>query len=134
MPRLGPLETELLEHLFAAGPQDVVAMQSLASGSRRRSRNTIHSTLERLVRKRLATREKRGRSFVYRACVTRSEWIARQLSALLPHASAGDASLLLASFVEVAERAGEDQLARLERLVRARRRELEPGGPEEDAS
>ena len=126
-PRLGPLEEEVLEHLFEAGPHDVVGMQTRVGRRRGRSKNTIHSTLERLVRKGLATRTKRSRSFVYSASLTRGEWMARRLTALIPDASDHDPSPLLATFVDVAERAGEDQLAELERLVRARRRALESG-------
>lgn len=134
VPRLGPLETEVLEHLFDTGPQDVVGMRELARTPRARSKNTIHSTLERLVRKRLATREKRGRSFVYRAAVSRGEWMARQLAELIPEAQGEDTTTLLATFVDVAERAGEDHLARLERLVRARRRALDADPTSEDRS
>jgi predicted transcriptional regulator len=82
----------------------------------------VHSALERLVRKRLAERRKVGRAYEYWATLSRREWIARSVK-LLSHTVPGTSSgTLLAAFVDLAEREGDEQLAELERIVRERRR------------
>jgi predicted transcriptional regulator len=124
-PRIGPLEMAVLDALWAAGAQNVAEMQRTVGEPRGVSRNTIHSTLERLVRKRLAARRKIGRAYEYRALVSRTDWIARSLAAVLDFVPGDDPAQMFAGFVEAAERTGAEHLAVLERIVRNRRRALE---------
>ncbi len=122
---LGPLEMALLDRLWELGTLDVSAMHAAIARnaeSRRRSRNTIHSTLERLVRKKLAVRKKVGRAYEYRAVVSREEWTTAAISGLLDSIPNAAPSLLLASFVDQAERLDPASLEELEDLVRRRRR------------
>jgi predicted transcriptional regulator len=119
--RLGPLELAVLDTLWTGGPATVDGVHGALAGRRRLARNTIQSTLERLVRKGLATRRKCGRAFEYRADLSRSDWAARALSELLDAIPRSDASLMVMTFVELTERAGEASLAQLEGLVRERR-------------
>lgn len=128
--RLGYLEAELLEWLWALDDTregtlawiDVATAHAEVGRPRGLSRNTLHSTLERLVRKRLVERERRGRAYAYRACISRESWVRESLSRTFESTPGADRSLLLASFVDLAERVDEAGLAELERLVRARRR------------
>jgi len=131
---LGWLETVVLDRLWAHGPADVAAMHERVGAPRERagaprelSRNTIQSTLERLYRKGLADRCKRGRAYEYRARLTRAEWLTQSLSRLLDATPGADSALVLSAFVDLAERTGDENLDALEALVRARRRER--GGP-----
>ena len=71
-PALGALEMAVLDRLWTAGPADVAAVHAAVGVPRGLVSNTIQSTLERLYRKGLAERSKRGRAFEYRACITRS--------------------------------------------------------------
>jgi predicted transcriptional regulator len=125
--RLGELERAVLDQLWRAGPADVRGMHRAVGAARGLALNTIQSTLERLFRKGLAERAKRGRAFEYRARVSRAEWTARWLEVVRDTLPGGDAGLLLAAFVDLAARAGEESLAELVRLVRARRAEREAG-------
>ena len=120
---LGRLELAVLDRLWSHGPADVAAMHAAVGAPRGLASNTIQSTLERLFRKGLALREKRGRAFEYRARQSRGEWLTGALSRLLDAAPGADAELMLAAFVDLAERTGEDSLDALEALVRQRRRE-----------
>jgi predicted transcriptional regulator len=86
------------------------------------STNTVHSALERLVRKGLLARRKRGRAYEYVALLSRQQWMASHLDGMADEIPGARDATLLAAFVDVAERAGEAQLAELERLVRERRR------------
>ncbi|HXK24641.1 MAG TPA: BlaI/MecI/CopY family transcriptional regulator [Myxococcota bacterium] len=120
---LGRLETVVLDQLWAHGAADVAAMHARVGEPRRLTRNTIQSTLERLYRKGLADRYKRGRAYEYRARLTRGEWLTQSLSRLLDATPGADSALVLSAFVDLAERTGEANLEALEALVRRRRRE-----------
>ena len=122
---LGRLEIAVLDRLWDAGQSDVSSMHEAVGVPRGLVRNTIQSTLERLVRKGLAERSKAGRAYAYRARVTRAQWLSAALAELTRRIPGVDPPLLMSSFVEFAERAGNDTLEELELLVRRRRLEIE---------
>jgi predicted transcriptional regulator len=122
-PTLGALERAVLERLWAAGAADVKAVHQDVGAARGISPNTVHSALERLVRKHLADRRKRGRAFEYAAALSRHDFVQGELEALL---AAVEPRLLAAAFVDLTVRAGDERLAELEALLRERRRR--PGG------
>jgi predicted transcriptional regulator len=119
---LGPLELAVIDALWRGSPADVRAVHGEVGVPRGLTRNTIQSTLERLVRKGLAARAKRGRAYEYRALVSREQWAARALAELFEEIPRADANLMVASFVDLTARAGEASLAELEARVRERRR------------
>ncbi len=123
--RLGPLERAVLDRLWEDGASDVSSMHRRVGSERGLARNTIQSTLERLVRKGLVDREKRGRAFWYEASLSRDDFFTRSVHELIDGIPRADAHSLLASFVEFAERTSETALRELEELVRARRRSTE---------
>lgn len=126
--RLGYLERSLLEWLWTRGWVDVATAHAEVGRRRGLARNTLHSTLERLVRKGLAERERRGRAHVYRVCVSQDAWVRRALGESVEHIPGANPRLILASFVDLAERMDEAGLEELERLVRARLHARGPGG------
>jgi predicted transcriptional regulator len=121
-PPLGQLELAVLDRLWSAGPAEVRGVHEAVGAARGISPNTVHSALERLVRKQLVERHKRGRAYEYRPRVSRRQWMAHSLGALSSEVPGTPHATLLAAFVDIAERAGATQLAQLERLVRERRR------------
>jgi predicted transcriptional regulator len=123
--RLGPLETKVLEWLWDRDWGDVKGAHAAIGRKRALSRNTLHSTLERLVRKGLIERERQGRAYRYRARISRAEWVRERLRRSLVEIPGADPALLLAGFVDFAERVDEAGLLDLERLVQTRRRERE---------
>jgi predicted transcriptional regulator len=120
--RLGELELAVLDRLWATGAAEVRAVHAAVGVPRGISPNTVHSALERLVRKGLVERRKLGRAYEYRSAVSRREWTACRLESVASELPDGPATTLLAAFVDLTERAGADRLAELERLVRERRR------------
>lgn len=128
-PRLGTLERAALERLWTHGSADVKSVHADVGAPRGISSNTVHSALERLVRKGLAQRSKHGRAYAYRAAVSRREWLRRGLADVAGGMPGADANALLAAFVDLAERAGEEHLAELANLVRERRRRARGGAP-----
>lgn len=121
-PRLGELEKSLLEWLWGRDWVDVRAAHAAHAGTQRRSPNTIHSTLERLIRKGLVERRRVGRAFQYRTIVTCEAFLEQALEGALEQLPGGDPKRLLAAFVDVAARLDETGLDELERLVADRRR------------
>jgi predicted transcriptional regulator len=112
----------VLDHLWRAGPCDVTSVHASVGEARGITRNTVQSTLERLCRKRLVARGKRGRAYVYAASVTRREWLAESIQELLGSLP-GTADALAPGFVDLAERTSDALLDELDRRVRARREE-----------
>ena len=123
---LGELEIAVLDRLWSGGPADVKSVHRDVGATRGLAANTIQSTLERLHRKGLAERRKRGRAYCYAARVSRAEWVEGAVRELVESVRGTSGEVPLAAFVDLAARAGEATLAELERLVRARRREDEP--------
>ena len=114
-----------MDHLWAGGSGDAPSVHRALGKRRRITYNTIQSTLERLFRKGLAERRKVGRAFEYRACVSRSEWLARAFGTLVAATPGASGETLLAAFVDLVERTDSGELEALEELVRRRRRERE---------
>lgn len=120
--RLGPLERAVLSHLWSEpAAHDVVTVHDAIGAARGVTRNTIHSTLERLVRKRLVARRRRGRAYEYAAVVERADWLAEAIEAVVGDLAKGDREAVLAGFVAFAERTSASTLDALETMVRARR-------------
>ncbi len=127
--RLGPLEAKLLEWLWGRDWGDVKSAHAAIGRTRALSRNTVHSTLERLVRKGLVERERQGRAYHYRTRISQADWVRETLRRSLVEIPGAEPTLLLAGFVDFAERVDDAGLSDLERLVQARRRERESQAP-----
>jgi predicted transcriptional regulator len=133
LPRLGDLEKRLLEWLWGQDWVDVRAAHAAHSGAEGRSLNTIHSTLERLIRKALVERRRQGRGFAYRAVVSREDFLEEALTDAIEQIPGSDPKRLIAAFVDVAARIDEAGLELLERRVADRRRALANGNGKKDA-
>lgn len=119
---LGELELAVLEHVWSAG--DVTAKEAHAAlgVSRGISVNTVQSTLERLARKALLQRSKRGHAYRYSARVSREELIADLVGGVVGRLQ-GDTADSLMAFLDSAEDLDDEALARLEAELRRRREE-----------
>lgn len=116
-----------MEHLWSAGPLDCKSVHRAVGSRRRITLNTVQSTMERLFRKGLLAREKVSHAYVYRASVSREALGARLFEDVVSTLMKGRTEPMLAAFVDVAERAGQDQLERLAALVAKRRAERKAG-------
>lgn len=123
---IGPLEERVLELLWRGGERSVRDVRE-ALGARL-AYTTVMTTLDRLYKKGLLERQRRGRAFLYAPRTSREAlaagtlrgWLAR----LLPRAPA---RLLLASFVDSVGEHDRALLAELERLVREKEQALVRG-------
>lgn len=122
--RLGPREVAVMDRLWdetrAVDVREVHERIGAPSGL---SRNTIHSTLERLVQKGLASRQRRGRAYEYRATGTRQAWIAEVFDSVVGRLGEADRGEVLAGFVDFADRSSDSTLKALEAIVTERIRE-----------
>lgn len=118
---LGPLEAAVMDTLWRTGDAlDVEAVHARVAPNGRPVRNTVQSTLERLVRKGLVRRTKQGRAYHYASSVERREWFAGAVRALAEALRSRTSPDLLAGFVDFAERADPEALETLQRLVHER--------------
>lgn len=110
MPRMGELERSVMEVLWASpGPHTVREVHAELDSERDLAYTTVMTVLVRLAEKGLATRERDGRAWRYRAARTREDIIAETMhSALGDDRGARSAALL--AFVE---RVSDDEAAML---------------------
>jgi predicted transcriptional regulator len=126
-PLLGELETAVMNHLWADGDGEAKAVHRALGKRRGITLNTIQSTLKRLFEKELLVREKVSHAHVYRPNITRAEFHRDLLGELVGDLMADHGESLVSAFVDLAEGAGPEHLARLESLVQERRRKLKRG-------
>lgn len=122
--RLGPLELELLQSLWARGSATV--RELLADGSIRLAYTTVMTTLDRLYKKQLLNRVSEGRAFRYSPRHTQEELekavAGEAIRQLL--GSGGAPSLPLSYLVEAVSEHDARLLDELQKLLDQKRREL----------
>jgi predicted transcriptional regulator len=118
---LGPLETRLLELLWAQKCALTVGRIHLLCPDR--AYTTIMTTLDRLYRKGLLMRHKRGRAFVYEPQCGRDELLSELVSGHVIDLLGGFAksTVVLSSFVRAVRQRDASLLDELDALVRAER-------------
>lgn len=123
---LGDLEIAVLEDLWSQPASDAKAVHSRVGRARGISHNTVQSTLERLFRKRLLSREKISHAFVYTAALSRAQLLSQLVESAVRRVGGDASELVLSAFVDLASRADDEQLRRLEALIAQRRAQLDP--------
>lgn len=127
LPQLGELELALLEVLWANSGLSAKQLQSLRPTDQATSLSTIQSTLERLYRKSLLTREKQGHAYVYSPKLARSELLGRLIGGVIRKLHTGSLDPILSSFVDFADRMDEQTLDRLDELIQQRKQQRSEG-------
>lgn len=117
---MGDLESAVIDHLWSGGPAEVKDVQRAVGRPRRITLNTVQTTLKRLYEKGLLSREKVSHAFVYAPALSREEYQRRILDQTIGLLMRGEQEAMVSAFVDLAERAGADQLERLERMVAER--------------
>lgn len=121
-PSLGELELAVLEYVWRSGEATAKEAHAELGVARGISLNTVQSTLERLARKALLDRSKRGHAYRYTARVSREELIADLVGGVVGRLQ-GDVTASLMAFLDSVEDLDEDAIATLEAELRRRRRE-----------
>lgn len=122
---LGSLEREVMDLVWKLEEASVRDLH-VRFGSRF-AYTTLMTTLDRLHRKSLLERRKRGRAFIYAARVSKSEFehgIAADVIDELLSRNAHSPAPLLSCFVDAVSERDRELLDELDRMVRNKRREL----------
>lgn len=115
---LGELEKLVLNYFWTQSSADAKQVHLHFSRQRGGTLNTIQSTLDRLYKKKLLRREKRGHAYVYSAGCTRSEFIGRLVRSVTEDFVQPGEDDLLAAFVSLTTDLKEPQLSKLEATIR----------------
>jgi predicted transcriptional regulator len=126
---LGKLERQVLNEIW--GRDEVSVRDVYLTFGEKIAYTTLMTTLDRLFKKKLLTRRKEGRAFVYEAAVSPAEFergIREDvIEGLLGHGS--DAvQPVLACIVDTVSERDRELLDELDRLIKEKRRELKQGG------
>ena len=122
---LGDLELTVMEHFWTVGEDEVKEVHVAIGEARGITLNTVQSTIKRLHKKGLLARRKVSHAYVYTASCSRSDHQRMALRAVVDSVMEGETGAMLAAFVDLTARAGEDELARLEAMIAARRKVVE---------
>ena len=130
---LGRLETLVMDCLWRGDEPKSVRDVSLDLNGPW-AYTTLMTTLDRLFKKKLATREPRGRAFVYRPSVSRTDLGVRALKSAISdiHASESTKELAIAALVNALESHDPAWLDSLDRLVREKKRAIRSTRKPED--
>jgi len=125
VPALGALELTTLKLLWAAPEALDARAVHAALAPRRLTLSTVQATLERLQRKRLLSRTKVGRAYVYAAAVTRESLIGSLIRDVATRVAEGELEPVISGFVELLGTAEPELLEQLQSSAAARRKERE---------
>jgi predicted transcriptional regulator len=122
-PALGALEIAVLRAIWAS--HEPLEARAVLDGlaQRRISLSTVQATLERLHRKALLARTKRGRAYFYSAAVSRETLIGVLIRNVANRLADGDLEPVISGFVELVGDANPKLLDELKATVLKRSRE-----------
>ncbi len=107
LPDIGMREMDALEALWEHGPltaQGALTQMKAADISL----STVQSTLERLTRKQLVSREKAGRAYVYKASISKETIISRLMREISDSLAGGEMAPMVSGFLNFLDASGED--------------------------
>lgn len=119
---LGDLEKQVVHYFWEAPEADAKQVHTALTKHRGGTLNTIQSTLDRLFKKDLLTREKRGHAYYYRAKLGREELIAQLIQDVTSDFLREGEDSLIAAFSSFSAGLDDDKLSQLESLIRQQRR------------
>lgn len=125
--QLGHLEKQVLHYLWQHKVADVKQVYAFFAKQRGGSLNTIQSTLERLFKKGLLSREKKGHAYHYQAKVERHDLIAQLIKNVTNDFITEDENSVVAAFSSISSELDEAQLDKLELLIEQQRQKLQQG-------
>ena len=122
--QLGKLESELMELIWERSEISVRALHAVIGP--RLAYTTIMTTLDRLYKKKLLSRKKAGKAFLYAPVMSREEYHGRQTEHLLTLVlqDSSDSNAVLSCFIDVVSESDTKMLDKLDELVKAKRRAL----------
>lgn len=121
--RLGDLEAAIMNVIWQRGEATVEQVRGALQPEREPAYTTVMTVMSRLATKGVLVREKLERAYLYRAATEQSEVAGSMLSNLVQRLYSGSPARAIAHLIETEEEVDEEELERLEELIRARRRQ-----------
>lgn len=118
VPLLGELEQAVLNYLWINKEGAVKSVHSAIGKKRKISPNTIQSTLERLRKKELLSREKVSHAYLYKPVIERNELLGQWLNEMVDSFSAGNAEIMISAFADLSKTISSEDLSKLEELIK----------------
>lgn len=118
---LGELEKRVLQYLWEASEADAKQVHEALTKRQGGTLNTIQSTLDRLFKKKLLSRQKQSHAYYYRARVGREELITQLIQNVTGDFIGKDEDSLMAAFSSVSAGLDDEQLSQLEVLIQQQR-------------
>jgi predicted transcriptional regulator len=129
---LGELEKQVLQYLWSLPEADAKQVHAALAIQRDSSLNTVQSALDRLYKKTLLAREKKGHAYLYRAKIDREHLIAKLIESVAGDFIGQDENSLVAAFSSVSSELDETQLDQLEQLIEQQRQHLKMSNDDVD--
>lgn len=107
--------------LWGRGESTVQQVRRALEPQRSAAYTTVMTVMSRLADKGMLRRRKQGRAFVYSPAAGRDEVAGSMLSGLVQRLYGGSSGRAIAHLIEAADEVDDDELERLEALIRARR-------------
>lgn len=120
VPPLGSLELQVMDRAWRTAPVSAQDLHAALEQNRDITLSTVQSTVERLCRKGLLTREKQGRAYLYVPALERGALITRMLADLI--GGLGGSAVPASGFVNTADPMDTATLDLLENWLAACRR------------
>lgn len=114
---LGELEKLVLKYFWQTKAADAKEVHAYFEKQRGGTLNTIQSTLDRLFKKGLLSRDKQGHAFQYRAAKQRKAFIGQLIKDITQDFTIGDEDSLLTAFVSLSSELNEGQMDELEKMI-----------------
>jgi BlaI family penicillinase repressor len=122
IPRISDAEWDVMKVLWRRAPCTAQAIIDALAESKQWHDQTIKTLLTRLARKGVIRFKKEGRAYIYSPTVTEAECRATAAKAFLERVFDGALSPCLAHFVTGEKRLRPEEVAELERILRASRK------------
>ncbi len=119
---LGGLEKRVLQYLWETPDADAKRVHEALTKRQGGALNTIQSTLDRLFKKGLLTRQKQGHAYYYHAKVGREALIAQLIQSITGDFIREGEDSLITAFASVSSGLDDDKLSQLETLIQQQRR------------
>ena len=123
---LGALEKAALQYFWHHEEADAKQVHADLKAKRGRSLNTIQSTLDRLFKKGLLKREKRGYAYVYSQAMGKDAFIGALVTDVTRDFFEPSENALHAAFSSLSSTLSDDALAELEILIEQQRNRSVP--------
>ncbi len=119
--QLGELESDVMSVIWEKGRATVQDVKDALEPRRSLAYTTVMTVMSRLAEKGVLNRQKEGRAFYYTPAVSQDKVAGSLLQSLVRRLYDGATGKAIAQLLETEENVDDDELERLEQMIRSRR-------------